>query len=252
LLRNGESIGVGTTIPIGTGVWNATISTVLGVDVKNGENMLSVRAVDNSGNVTISDSSSIVFTLPWLDLSLPNGGKIWRPRETENVVWQSDSTSPTVPMQINLVDNANAIYPLYTTIENSGAASEIVPDLASGDYLLQIKAVNPFNRDTVIDQTSSAIRIVNLSAPPSVYGLAKNYHVNITWNVVSEATQYKVMRKLDTESAYKQVGNVDGLVFVDDLTEGTQFSDYLVISTNSYGDSRPSDVVRVYPVFRIR
>ena len=135
----------------------------------------------------------------------------------------------------------------------SGSASaypDFIPDVV-GDYLLRLDVSDGVAGD--FDQV-----VIEVGSPPSVpenlIGRARQYHVNLVWDLTVGATSYNIYRKLDSDSGYVHMGTIaaDVTVFVDDMPSGTRYADYYIEAENSFGISDPTADVRVFPALRAR
>ena len=108
------------------------------------------------------------------------------------------------------------------------------------------------SKDDPNEVSRGSFYIENHYIPTNVYGRAKNYHVNVTWEGNEQDLAYAVYRRLDTEADFTYMGNTEGTVWVDDMPVGTAYAEYYVKSVYLYGLSDPSEIITVRPAFRSR
>ena len=64
------------------------------------------------------------------------------------------------------------------------------------------------------------------------------------------ATSYRVYRKLNSETEFSEVGEVQFTAFSDKLLDDTMFAAYYVTALNEFGESGPSETLRLEPIYR--
>ncbi|MEL7450651.1 MAG: PASTA domain-containing protein, partial [Pseudomonadota bacterium] len=89
-------------------------------------------------------------------------------------------------------------------------------------------------------------------APTGLSARTKQLLVNLFWQPSEGATSYVVFRRLNTETEFVEVGSSQFIIFSNKLLDDTMFADYYVVARNEFGDSEPSETLRVAPVFRDR
>jgi hypothetical protein len=87
-------------------------------------------------------------------------------------------------------------------------------------------------------------------APENLQGRAKDLHVNLAWSGSDTAENFRVFRRLDSETSFSEAGQTVNRVFVDDLPPGTASAEYYVVAENQFGQSGPSGITTVVPAFR--
>ena len=81
--------------------------------------------------------------------------------------------------------------------------------------------------------------------PQNLIGRTKGLKVNVVWDLVANATNYIVFRRLANPSGFTEVGQSSNRVFVDQLPPGASFAEYVVVAENDVGRSGNSDSIMV-------
>ena len=150
-----------------------------------------------------------------------------------------------------------ASVPAGSTLTNSDirdanlAVAAFTPDVA-GTYLVRLDVSDGDQSD--FDQAMVEAQQAGdpPTAPENVVGRAKLTRVNIVWAGSDTATEFVIFRRLDSETDFTELGRTAFRAFVDVLPSGASFGDYFVVAVNEFGESVPSDTVRVAPATRRR
>ena len=88
--------------------------------------------------------------------------------------------------------------------------------------------------------------------PENLIGSAKVLHVSLFWEGSPTATQFRVFRRLDSETNFTEIGQTVIHQFANDMPDGTLYADYYVVAENGFGLSPDSASVTVQSSLRRR
>ena len=130
-------------------------------------------------------------------------------------------------------------------------APSFTPDV-EGTYLLRLDVSD--GEDTDFDQVMvEAVQAGSApETPENLVGRSKLSRVNVRWDDVVGATNYRVFRRLNTENDFTEAGQTQFSVFADNLPDNAQSAEYFVVAENNFGSSGDSAIVVVAKRIRIR
>ncbi|MCI0511742.1 hypothetical protein L0128_00845 [candidate division KSB1 bacterium] len=126
-----------------------------------------------------------------------------------------------------------------------------IDDLAPGDYSIQVQAFDAGNYITHQGSNSSvkvesgqvtAVTIKMESLAPTNVQASKNYeeYIKVTWDAVSQATNYKVYRDTSSTGAYALVTTTTSRSWNDETADPARFYYYFVVAVLPVGESSGS------------
>jgi fibronectin type 3 domain-containing protein len=217
-------------------VTNVTGASFVDTGLTNGTTYYYVVSAVNA--VRESTNSTQVSTTPALSApAIPTGLTVTASNLQVTLTWNAvlDATNYIVKSSTNSVD--------YGIVTNVTGTSVVITGLASGTtYSFVVLAQN--GAGTSNNSTS----VTPPAAPTGLIAYRGNAQAALNWNVVSNATAYKIKRSTTSGSSYALITSTAGTDVVDaGLSNGITYY-YVVSALNGNGESINSAQIKVTPL----
>lgn len=136
-------------------------------------------------------------------------------------------------------------------IDSNTVLPSFAPDVV-GTYLIRLDV---FDGDAS-DFDQIMVEVIQLGsaplAPTDLVGRSKLLHVNLNWAATDGASNYRVFRRLDSETNFVEIAQVPVSALVDDFPVGTSSAEYFLVAENNFGVSPDSEIIVVRTSTRAR
>ena len=165
--------------------------------------------ISEYNNPSVFDESNANFTIayPWINVTAPNGGQVWKGCSSQTITWSHAGTSGTFRIWYSLNDGAT--WSSITTTSSSSYNWSQVVDSPSDQVLIK---VSDNSNPTYFDESNNTFTITkNLDIVITAPNGGENWEVgtnqSITWVSEPSSSRYIVHYSPDNGSSWNSVTN---------------------------------------------